>query len=105
MSNTSPVTQFCVTLDDIQRAEELIRTYVIRTPLVDAWGLQPLTGCRLRFNCEYLQHGYAFKARGACNAVFSLSDEEASRGVVRAVAADVSRWLCDEDHRRQCFGD
>jgi threonine dehydratase len=82
MSNTSPVTQFCVTLDDIQRAEELIRTYVIRTPLVDAWGLQPLTGCSLRFKCENLQHGYAFKARGACNAVFSLSDEEASRGVV-----------------------
>ena len=82
MSNTSPVNQFCVTLDDIQRAEELIRTYVIRTPLVDAWGLQALMGCRLRFKCENLQQGYAFKARGACNAVFSLSDEEASRGVV-----------------------
>src|SRR5690606_32759088 len=32
--------------------------------------------------CENFQRVGAFKFRGACNAVFSLSDEEASRGVV-----------------------
>ena len=32
--------------------------------------------------CENLQKVGAFKARGACNAVMSLSDEQAARGVV-----------------------
>jgi threonine dehydratase len=40
------------------------------------------TGARLYFKCENLQRVGAFKARGAANAVFSLSDDEARRGVV-----------------------
>jgi threonine dehydratase len=36
---------------------------------------------RLYFKCENLQKSGAFKARGACNAVFSLSDDDAARGV------------------------
>ena len=36
----------------------------------------------LFFKCENLQHVGAFKARGACNAVFSLDADEAERGVV-----------------------
>lgn len=39
-------------------------------------------GARVFFKCENLQKIGAFKFRGACNAVFSLSDEELSRGVV-----------------------
>jgi threonine dehydratase len=74
--------QLCVALPDIEQAAVRIRPYVLTTPLVEAWGMQSLFGCRLRLKCENLQHGYAFKARGACNAVFSLSDEDASRGVV-----------------------
>ncbi len=38
-------------------------------------------GARLFFKCENLQNVGAFKARGACNTVFSLTDEEAARGV------------------------
>jgi threonine dehydratase len=37
---------------------------------------------RLFFKCENFQKTGAFKFRGACNAVFLLSEEEASRGVV-----------------------
>ena len=36
---------------------------------------------RMFFKCEQLQKVGAFKARGATNAVLSLSDEEAARGV------------------------
>jgi threonine dehydratase len=36
----------------------------------------------LHFKCEHLQKIGAFKARGACNAVFSLPEDEARRGVV-----------------------
>jgi len=39
-------------------------------------------GARLHFKCENFQKVGAFKARGACNAVFSLPDGVASRGVV-----------------------
>jgi len=74
--------QLCVALHDIERAAIRIQPSVLLTPLVEAWALQSPLNCRLRFKCENLQHGYAFKARGACNAVFSLTDEEASRGVV-----------------------
>jgi threonine dehydratase len=38
--------------------------------------------CRVSFKCENLQHTGSFKARGASNAVFSLSDDIAGRGVV-----------------------
>ena len=71
--------------------------------------LDDLAGCRLHFKCENLQKVGAFKARGACNAVFSLSDEQAaeireiranggSREDVRAVLTDEQRVLMDE-HR------
>jgi len=39
-------------------------------------------GATLFFKCENLQKVGAFKARGACNAVFSLDDAEARRGVI-----------------------
>src|SRR5438093_11601213 len=44
--------------------------------------LDQIAGARLFFKCENLQEIGAFKARGACNAVLSLDDEEAARGVV-----------------------
>jgi len=73
---------FCITLDDVRRAAERIHKHVIQTPLIDAWRLSRDIGCSLFLKCENLQYGFAFKARGACNAVLSLSEEEASRGVV-----------------------
>ena len=77
-----PDQSFCISMNDIQQAADIIRSHVLRTPVVEAWGLQTLTGCRMRFKCENLQYGYAFKARGACNAVFSLTNHDAERGVV-----------------------
>jgi len=44
--------------------------------------LDEATGARLFVKCENLQKVGAFKARGACNAVFSLPDDAAARGVV-----------------------
>lgn len=40
-----------------------------------------MTGATCRFKCENLQKGGAFKARGATNAVFHLTDAEAAKGV------------------------
>ena len=71
-----------MSLQDVRKAAERIREFVIRTPLIEAELLGRIPGCTFLLKCENMQHGHAFKARGACNAVFSLSDKEASRGVV-----------------------
>jgi len=68
-------------LDTIRQAAQRIAPYVHRTPVLTCAGLDHLLGARLYFKCENLQKVGAFKFRGACNAVFLLSDEEASRGV------------------------
>jgi threonine dehydratase len=44
--------------------------------------LDAMAGAHLFLKCENFQKVGAFKFRGACNAVFSLSEAEAARGVV-----------------------
>ena len=44
--------------------------------------LDELAGALLFFKCENLQLSGSFKIRGATNAVLSLSEAEAARGVV-----------------------
>lgn len=69
------------TIDDIRRAAERIAPFAHRTPVMRAESLDEITGARIWFKCENLQKVGAFKFRGACNAVMSLRDEEAERGV------------------------
>lgn len=68
-------------LDSIREAAGRIRPYAHRTPVLTCASLDHLLNTHLFFKCENLQKAGAFKFRGACNAVFSLSDTEASRGV------------------------
>ena len=70
-----------LTWDLIQAARARIQGKVHRTPVMTSETLDSLAGARLYFKCENLQKGGAFKARGATNAVFSLSDAEARKGV------------------------
>ena len=69
------------TLADIEQAAERIRPYAHRTPVLTSSSLNQRTGAELFFKCENFQKVGAFKFRGAANAVFSLSDAEAARGV------------------------
>ncbi|MEY2259112.1 pyridoxal-phosphate dependent enzyme [Rhodanobacter denitrificans] len=59
-----------------------IAPYASVTPVLRSAMLDALSGAELHFKCENLQRGGAFKFRGACNAVWSLSDGQAARGVV-----------------------
>ncbi len=68
-------------LEDIRAAAERIAPYAHRTPVLACGTLDRMSGAELHFKCENFQKVGAFKFRGACNAVFSLSDEEAFRGV------------------------
>jgi threonine dehydratase len=71
-----------VTLTDIQQAAERIKPYAHRTPVMTNESLNQRVGAQVFMKCENLQKVGAFKFRGATNAVFSLTDEEAARGVV-----------------------
>jgi threonine dehydratase len=68
-------------LSDIRTAHKRIEPYINLTPVLTCASLNNMIGANLFFKCENFQKVGAFKFRGACNAVFSLSDEEASRGV------------------------
>ena len=70
-----------LTWELITEARERITGKLNLTPLFTSRTLDGLTGARLHFKCENLQKGGAFKARGATNAVFALSEREARRGV------------------------
>jgi threonine dehydratase len=69
-------------LATIRAAHARIAPHVHRTPVLTCRSIDAETGAQLFFKCENFQKVGAFKARGAINAVFSLNDEEARRGVV-----------------------
>ena len=69
------------TLNDICQAAERIRPYAHRTPVLTNESLNRQVGAQVFLKCENLQKVGAFKFRGACNAVYSLSADEAARGV------------------------
>ena len=70
-----------VTYTDIEQAHQLIRGHIHRTVVLTSQYFDNCTGAQLFFKCENFQKTGSFKIRGATNAVFSLSDEAASRGV------------------------
>jgi threonine dehydratase len=68
-------------LTTIRAAHERIRGYIKRTPVLTSSRLDAASRASLFFKCENFQKIGAFKARGATNAVFSLDDTTARRGV------------------------
>lgn len=70
------------TFADVQEAAQRIEPYAHRTPVATSATLRKETDAEVFFKCENLQKVGAFKARGALNAVFSLDEEAAARGVV-----------------------
>ena len=70
-----------ITLEAVRAAHRRIRDSIHRTPVLTSSRLSELCGASLYFKCENFQKTGSFKARGAANAVMSLSDHEAARGV------------------------
>ncbi|MEM9305341.1 MAG: pyridoxal-phosphate dependent enzyme [Pseudomonadota bacterium] len=70
-------------LADIEAAAERLRGRIHETPVMRSRRINDSVaeGAHLFFKCENLQRTGAFKIRGATNAVFSLTPEEAARGV------------------------
>lgn len=70
-----------ITLNDVRAAARRIQPYIHRTPVLTNESLNAKVKTQVFLKCENMQKVGAFKSRGATNAVFSLRDGEASRGV------------------------
>src|SRR5271167_1502253 len=86
-------------LEAIRAAHRLIAPRIHRTPVITCASLDHIAGAQLFFKCENLQKTGSFKIRGATNAVFSLTDQEAKFGVAApssgnhaAALAQAARW-------------
>jgi threonine dehydratase len=66
---------------DIITAHERIQKYIHRTPVLTSSSINSILGGSFYFKCENFQKIGAFKFRGATNAILSLSDHEAKKGV------------------------
>ncbi len=71
---------------DVAAAADRIGPHLARTPVMSAAALDRRAGRRAFFKCENLQHGGAFKYRGALNAILPL----ATAGNAAAVATHSS---------------
>ena len=69
------------TFEDVKTAHARIKPHIHRTPVLTSSYFNDLVGAELFFKCENFQKAGAFKVRGASNAVFGLSDEDAAKGV------------------------
>ncbi len=69
------------TQDDLLLAHERIKSFVHQTSVMTSGSIDAIAGCSIFFKCENFQKIGAFKARGAMNAVLSLSEEDRKKGV------------------------
>ena len=70
------------TFSDVLEAAARIAPHARVTPVLQSSSLNDLIGAELFFKCENFQRAGAFKFRGACNAVWHLSEPDAVNGVV-----------------------
>jgi threonine dehydratase len=70
------------TLDEVLAAAQRIAPHVHRTPVATSATLDRELGAHIFFKCENFQKVGAFKARGAVNAVLSLEEVAARKGVI-----------------------
>lgn len=82
-----------VTLADVRAAAARIAGLAHRTPIETCATLDARAGRQLFFLCEQLQKGGSFKIRGAANAVLSLSDADAARGVAAHSSGNFAQAL------------
>ena len=91
-----------VQFEDVKIAHERIKDYIHRTPVLTSKTLNTIANAELFFKCENFQKAGAFKFRGATNAVFSLSNEEAQAGVVTHSSGNHAGALALAAKQRGC---
>lgn len=69
------------TYQDVCVAHERVAPWIHETPVLTSQTFNGMVGAELFFKCESFQKAGAFKVRGATNAVFSLDEATAAKGV------------------------
>ncbi len=83
MSATTSTSAYAnLTWQAILDAHARIQPRIHRTPVLTSSSLDGMAVARLFFKCENFQRTGSFKIRGASNAILSLSEQEAARGIV-----------------------
>ncbi len=77
-----------VTAKQIRMTSAHLDKRIIRTPTLEAPMLSRHLGCDIFLKMECLQHTSSFKARGALNAMLSLSDKQCENGVITMSAGN-----------------
>ena len=75
-------------LDDFEKAREVISQIAIESPIIRNSFLSDLTGQEVYLKCENMQRTGAYKVRGALNRLSKLTEAERERGVVAASAGN-----------------
>ncbi len=87
-------------LEAVRGAHRRIAPHIHRTPVMTSHLLDEIAGAQLFFKCENLQRTGSFKIRGATNAIFSMTDAEAARGVVTSSSGNHGAALASAARRR-----
>lgn len=80
-------------INDIISASLRIKEYIHRTPIMSSAQINEICNCEIFFKCENFQKAGSFKMRGASNAVFSLSEEQAQKGVATHSSGNFAQAL------------
>ncbi|MDG1545702.1 MAG: pyridoxal-phosphate dependent enzyme [Candidatus Poseidoniia archaeon] len=75
------MSKYAATMNDVIAASKRIEGHGHRTPVLTNNTINKLSGKKIFFKCENFQKIGAFKFRGGWNAISSLSNEDARRGV------------------------
>ena len=75
------MTAITISRQNIEEAQRRIQPYINKTPVMSSSSLNAATGSDLYFKCENFQKVGAFKARGALNAILSLTNKDRNKGV------------------------
>jgi threonine dehydratase len=89
-------------ISTIEAAAARIRPYIHRTPVLSCRSIDEMLGATVYFKCENFQKVGAFKSRGACNAVFSLTESEVAKGVATHSSGNHAQALARAAHIRGC---
>ncbi|CAN4077379.1 unnamed protein product [Withania somnifera] len=81
-NHTTSSDGYAADISSIRQAQVRIKPFAHKTPVLTSETLNSVSGRKLYFKCECFQKGGAFKFRGACNAIYSLDDDQAAKGVV-----------------------
>jgi len=77
-----------VKLEDIVKAQKILKPVIKDTPLLESRQLCKMTGGNIYLKAENLQLTGSFKIRGAYNKISNLSEEEKEAGVIASSAGN-----------------